>query len=138
MARARAKGRGSPEAVEKRRSARALNTLFAQRQGAGGLDGRTEKRRRRLIQELKEGRRGKPLKPIDVLTHAAELFELGETLASLKKHGVRSLSAPDTPELREAAQRVRAAYGIPGDAFKLIGLDIDDGGAEPARRRKKT
>lgn len=137
MARARAKGRGSPEAVEKRRSARALNTMFAQGQGGGGLDGRTEKRRRRLIQELKEGRGGKPLKPIDVLTHAAELFDLGETLTSLKKHGVRPMTAPDTPELREAARRVQAAYGIPDDAFKLIGLDIDDGSAEPARPRRK-
>lgn len=141
MARARAKGRGSPEAVEKRRSARALNTIFAQGQGGGGLDGRTEKRRRRLIQELKEGRRGQPLKPIDVLTHACELFELGETLASLRKHGVKPVPAPDTPELRDAARRVQVAYGMPVDAFKLIGLEmepLEDGAGEGgARKRRK-
>ncbi|UJR78665.1 hypothetical protein [Sandaracinus amylolyticus] len=141
MARARSKGRGSPEAVEKRRSARALNTIFAQGQsGTGGLDGRTEKRRRRLIQELKEGRRGQPLKPIDVLTHASELFELGETLASLKKHGVKPIVAPDTAEVREAARRVQVAYAMPVDVFKLIGLEmepLDDEGAAPARKRRK-
>lgn len=124
-ARTRAKGRGSPEAVEKRRAARALNTIFASEQGAArGLDGRTEKRRRRLIAELKDGRRGRPLKPIDVLTHAHELFALGETLSSLKKQGVRPIQAPDTPAMREAARRVQAAYDLHPDAFALIGLSL--------------
>lgn len=140
MARARAKGRGSPEAVEKRRAARALNTIFARASGeGGGLDGRTEKRRRRLILELKEGRRGKPLKPIDVLTHASELFDLGETLASLKKAGVKPIAAPATPEMIEAARRVQAAYEMHPDVFKLIGLEIPPAAPETARRdaRKK-
>ena len=64
------KGRGSPEAVEKRRSARALNALFSA--ASGGLDGRTERRRKRLLAELKDGRGGEALSAIEVLTHAAE------------------------------------------------------------------
>jgi hypothetical protein len=133
MARARAKGRGSPEAVEKRRAARALNTIFAEERGAPrGLDGRTEKRRRRLIAELKEGRRGAPLKPIDVLTHASELLELGETLASLRKQGVRPIAAPASDELREAARRVQSAYALHPDAFVLIGIELQ------GERRRKT
>lgn len=147
MARARAKGRGSPEAVEKRRAARALNTIFAEGQGASrGLDGRTEKRRRRLIAELKDGRRGKPLKPIDVLTHASELLELGETLPSLRKQGVKPIASPATVELRDAALRVQSAYGLHPDVFELIGVQLDargvldgDGNGEGARRsRRKT
>lgn len=134
MTRPRAKGRGSPEAVEKRRAARALNTIYARASGAPGpRDGRTEKRRRRLIQELKDGRRGKPLKPIDVLTHASELFELGETLASLKKQGVRPIAAPNTAEMIEAARRVMAAYGMKHpEVFTLIGLELP--GAAPAKK----
>ncbi len=126
MGRPRAKGRGSAEAVEKRRAARALNTLFSRDAGAGPLlDGRTEKRRRRLVGELKEGRRGKALSPIDVLTHVSELFDLGETLASLKRQGVKPVAAPRTAEMIEAARRVQTAYGMHPDAFKLIGLEIE-------------
>jgi hypothetical protein len=126
----KATGRGSPEAVAKRRAARALNTIFAKEHGAagGGLDGRTEKRRKRLIKELVEGRRGRPLKPIDVLTHASELLELGETLASLKKQGVKPIAAPRTPEMIEAAARVREAYSMSPEVFELIGLDIRSAG----------
>ncbi|MBX7197136.1 MAG: hypothetical protein K1X94_34120, partial [Sandaracinaceae bacterium] len=77
------KGRGSQEAVEKRRAARALHGAFARAAGAGALaDGRAERRRQRLLKELKDGRRGQPLPPIDVLTHAAELLSLGETMSS--------------------------------------------------------
>jgi hypothetical protein len=114
------KGRGSPEAVEKRRSARALNALFAV--ASGGLDGRTDRRRQRLLAELKNGRRGEPLSAIDVLTHAAELLSLGETVASLKKHGVRPRAVRAEPALIEAARRAQRAYALPEDVFELLGL----------------
>src|SRR5689334_230828 len=79
--------RGSPEAIEKRRAARAFNDLLS-----GGArvvrDGRTEKRRQRLLSELERGtaRAGaQPLKPIDVLSRVQALLELGETVAAIKK-----------------------------------------------------
>jgi hypothetical protein len=119
------KGRGSPEATEKRRAARALNAEFTRAAGSAGLlDGRAERRRQRLIKELKDGRRGTPLPPIDVLTHAAELLALGETLASLEKQGVRARKVTSSPELIAAARRVQAAYEMPREVFALIGLDL--------------
>ncbi|MBN8616276.1 MAG: hypothetical protein J0L92_37165 [Deltaproteobacteria bacterium] len=119
------KGRGSPEATEKRRAARALNSAFTRAAGSAGLlDGRAERRRQRLIKELKDGRRGAPLPPIDVLTHAAELLALGETLASLEKQGVRARKVESSPELIAAARRVQAAYEMPREVFALIGLDL--------------
>ena len=66
-------GRGSAEAIEKRRAARQLNSLFSgESKRSKGLDGRTEKRRQRLLKELKEGRRGKPLKAIETVAHIRE------------------------------------------------------------------
>ena len=115
------KGRGSPEAVEKRRSARALNALFSQ--ASGGLDGRTERRRKRLLGELKDGRSGEPLSAIDVLTHADELLSLGETMASIKKHGVKPRAVRPEPHLLDAARRAQRAYGLPDEVFELLGLD---------------
>lgn len=117
------KGRASDEAIEKRRAARALNALFSE--GTGRLlDGRQERRRQRLLQELREGKRGAPLPPIEVLTHAAELFQLGETLESLKRFGITPRKAPQTPELLEAARRVQAAYEMPSEVFGLLGLSL--------------
>ena len=150
--RASAGGRGSSEAIEKRRVARQLNALFGSTNGqAGKLDGRTEKRRKRLLKELKEGRRGEPLKPIEVVTHANELLELGETLSSIRKNGVRSVRtdarAQDgigsfSSEQLEAVQRTQSAYGFRPEVWKLLGINIertpDDGRAAraPARRRR--
>ena len=125
----KAGGRGSPEAVEKRRAARALNTLVSKARGGTPLDGRTEKRRRRLLAELKNGRRGKPLSAIDTLTHAGELLALGETLATLRKQGVKGIAVEATPELLAVAQRVRDAYSLPDEVFELIGVQL------PARKR---
>ena len=75
--------RGSPEAIAKRRAGRAFNVAL----GAGGdrrrLDGRSQKRRQRLLSELSTGRaRGsrKPLKPLDVLSRIKGDF-IGERSA---------------------------------------------------------
>jgi hypothetical protein len=143
--RAGAGGRGSSEAIEKRRVARQLNALFGPSGGQNGkLDGRTEKRRKRLLKELKEGRRGKPLKPIEVITHANELLELGETLASIRKNGVRSVKSEGafSAEQLEAVQRTQSAYGFRPEVWKLLGVDIDHTADEgrssraPARKRR--
>jgi hypothetical protein len=138
-------GRGSSEAIEKRRVARQLNALFGAAGGQNGkLDGRTEKRRRRLLNELKEGRRGEPLKPIEIITHANELLELGETLSSIRKNGVRSIKNESafSVEQLEAVQRTQTAYAFRPEVWKLLGVDIarapDEGraGRTPARRRR--
>jgi hypothetical protein len=136
-------GRGSKEAIAKRRTARQLNTLLT-----GGarttdrLDGRTEKRRRRLVKELKEGKRGKPLKPIDMVTYVNELFEIGETLASLRKQGVKPRRTELTPEVVAVAKAAQEAYGFRPEAWKMLGIDLPaTKGSAPAgggkRRRGK-
>src|SRR5262245_50389402 len=70
--------RGSPEAIEKRRVARIFNDVLSGRgAGAHKLDGRTEKRRQRLLKELEAGkaRGSRELKPLDVLQHVQELMD---------------------------------------------------------------
>src|SRR5579862_8479460 len=75
--------RGSPEAIEKRRVARLFNDILGgQGAGAHKRDGRTEKRRQRLLRELELGkaRGSRELKPLDVLHRVHELLGLGEPL----------------------------------------------------------
>lgn len=119
--------RGSPEAVAKRRAARAFNDLLDP-SGRARLDGRTEKRRQRLLAELGSGKaRGssKPLKPIDVLSHVAELLELGEPVASIRK--ICRARAPITVDARliEAVGRLHKAYGFPLEAYAFVGIGED-------------
>lgn len=138
-----ASGRGSPEAVEKRRAARQLNSLLlGTAKSVVELDGRTAKRRERLIQELKEGRGGEPLKPIDRLSHVNELLGIGETFASLRKLGIKPSKATLTPEVVETAERVQAANPeIRPAAWKILGIEMsEDGhviGEDGARPRGK-
>jgi hypothetical protein len=120
-------GRGSAEAIEKRRTARQLNTLIM----AGGsdgrpLDGRTAKRRERLIRELKDGRRGKPLKPSEAVSHVNELMEIGETLASLAKIGVKPRRITVTAELQDVIERTQRAYGYHKQAWKILGVNVPE------------
>jgi hypothetical protein len=131
-------GRGSTEAIEKRRVARQLNALFSAGNGEPKLDGRTEKRRLRLLKELKEGRRGQPLKPIEVVSHADELLSLGETLGSIRKNGVRTakLDAGITDDQQEAAQRTQAAYGFRPEVWRLLGIELHKGGGEDGRSQR--
>lgn len=125
-------GRGSKEAIEKRRAARQLNTLLTGgKQPGDKLDGRTEKRRKRLIKELKDGRRGRPLKPIDFVTHVNELLELGETLASLKKQGVKPRKTEETPEVLQVVEQTQAAYDFKPEAWRMLGLKV---GGKPAKK----
>ena len=138
-------GRGSAEAIEKRRVARQLNTLFGGGgPGSGKLDGRTEKRRQRLLRELKEGKGGKELKPIEIVTHANELLEMGETLSSIRKNGVRAakIELATSPERVETVLRAQEAYGFRAEVWKLLGIDLEELTAEseaakPASPRRK-
>ena len=80
--------RGSPEAIEKRRAGRLFNDVLGGRGvGPHKRDGRTEKRRQRMIRELESGkvRGSRELKPLDVLQRVHELLELGEPLRSIRK-----------------------------------------------------
>jgi hypothetical protein len=122
-------GRGSAEAIEKRRVARQLNTLFLGRDARGKVDGRTEKRRQRMLKELREGRRGQPLKPIEIVTHAHELLELGETIQSIKKNGVLVPKQGDLPpDVANVAKRAQQAYGFHPEVWKLLGIDVPAAG----------
>lgn len=117
--------RGSAEAIAKRRAARALNDILDP--SPAPQDGRTENRRKRLIAELKSGKTrgsGKPLKPIDVLFHVTELFELGETPTSLNKVRPRPAPAPDA-KLLGALASVHKAYGFPKEAYAFLSIPED-------------
>ena len=125
--------RGSPEAIEKRRVARALNALLTAPAGPK-VDQRTERRRKRLLDELKNGcTRGRsPLKPLDVLGHANDLLAIGETLGAIQKvAGRRYKVAEVTEEVRETARQTQAAYEFDPRVWSLFGIPLDDKAAAP-------
>lgn len=131
-------GRGSKEAIAKRRAARQLNALFADGSRSGRtLDGRTEKRRRRLLKELKEGRGGKPLKAIEILSHGHELLELGESIASIRKSGVKLPKTHLNPEDFEIIEQTQTEYQFREDAWKLLGVDLPKSRSNGRRNAKK-
>jgi hypothetical protein len=117
--------RGSPEVVEKRRAARAFNEALLGN-GAPARDGRTERRRQRLLKELAEGFSGstrRELKPIDVLARVAELLDLGEPLASIRKAYPPRKPIELSAEILETVRRIHKAYGFPLEAYRFVGLD---------------
>ncbi len=132
-------GRGSAEAIEKRRVARQLNALFGPDGENGKRDGRTEKRRQRLLKELKEGRAGKALKPIEIITHADELLSLGETLSSIRKNGVRALKSDTnfSGAQLEAVRKAQSAYGFRPEVWKLLGVDVANNADEGRTKRRR-
>ncbi len=118
--------RGSPEAIEKRRVARLFNDILGGRgAGAQKQDGRTEKRRQRLLRELEQGkvRGARELKPLDVLVRVHELLELGEPLRSIRKVAkVRRAIVP--PEaMVEVVSRLHKAYGFRSECYRFVGVD---------------
>jgi hypothetical protein len=134
-------GRGSAEAIAKRRAARQLNQLFTEGGGAGrALDGRTEKRRRRLLEELKKGRKGTPLKAIEILSHTQELLELGETLSSIKRTGVKPLKVTLGDADMAIVHATQKEYGFRDEAWRMLGLSLKQpkaAGAPKAAKRGK-
>jgi hypothetical protein len=130
MARAKkvaATGRGSPEAIAKRRVARKLNALFT---GAGNetpMDGRTAKRRQRLLTELDKGtRKGGKLKPIEILSRVNELYTLGEPSSAIRKvvH-VRKASHIPLQQAAEILREIHSAYSFRPDSYRFLGLPHD-------------
>ncbi len=108
--------------MEKRRAARAFNDALTDR---SGLDGRTEKRRQRLLDELRQGKRrstGHELKPVEVLLHVQELLSLDEPLQSLKKACPPPKPAPETPQLVELVRRLHRAYEFRPETYRFVGV----------------
>jgi hypothetical protein len=98
--------------------------LMGRRAGAG--DGRTERRRRRLLDELASGKaRGgkRDLTPIDVLSRVADLLELGETMEAIEAARPRPPAATATPELVDGLRRIHKAYAFPAGAYAFVGVD---------------
>jgi hypothetical protein len=121
--------RGSPEAVEKRRLARKLNRLLTEGSDATVLgDGRTERRKQRLLKELEEGTRAEPptLKPIEVLQHAHDLLTLNVPLAAIRKV-VRLVARPavDPDEARALLAKLQTAYDFRPEVYEFLGLPSD-------------
>ncbi len=113
--------------MEKRRAARLFNRVVLGDQGEGP-DGRTERRRRRLLEELgrgaaRGGKRG--LKPIDVLSRVAELISLGEPISSIRKVCPPPRPVPATPSVVDVLRRIHEAYAFPAEVYAFVGLDAE-------------
>ena len=133
--------RGSPEAIAKRRAARAFNDLLDPR-ARSRLDGRTDQRRKRLLAELSAGKHrstGKELKPIDVLMRVHELLELGEPLAMLKQACPPPAVQPSAERLVELVTELDKAYCFRPEAYRFVGVSVEvlrrAGVLAPAKKR---
>lgn len=134
--------RGSPEAIEKRRAARFFNDVLGGRAASQRLDGRTQKRRQRLLRELETGKaRGtRDLKPLDVLLRVQELLELGEGVSALRKVvKVKKVGLGDDAPV--AIARLHRAYNFRPEVYRFVGIGDevlkDVGVLEQAKKRAK-
>lgn len=127
--------------------ARLFNDVLGGR-GAGVRkhDGRTEKRRQRLLRELESGkvRGAHELKPLDVLVRVNELLGLGEPLRSIRKVAkVRKNEVPPE-EVVEVVGRLHRAYAFRPECYRFVGLSDEVlrlagvVSAEPKKRQRKT
>ena len=120
--------RGSPEAIEKRRVARVFNDILGGRgASANKLDGRTEKRRQRLLKELENGkaRGSRELKPLDVLQHVQELMDLGEPLSSIRKVTKVRKNALPAEAIVDVVERLHRAYSFRPEVYRFVGIGED-------------
>lgn len=120
--------RGSPEAIEKRRVARVFNDILGGRGAAAHkLDGRTEKRRQRLLKELEAGkaRGSRELKPLDVLQRVQELMDLGEPLSSIRKVAKVRKSALPVESIVGVVERLHRAYSFRPEVYRFVGIGED-------------
>jgi hypothetical protein len=120
--------RGSPEAIEKRRAARFFNdVLGGRRSGDAKLDGRTEKRRQRLLKELENGlaRGSRQLKPLDVLQRVQELIDLGEPLSAIRKIAKVRKTNVEPDSIVEVVGRLHHAYHFRPETYRFVGIGED-------------
>lgn len=110
--------------MAKRRAARAFNEVVLG-QGPRTGDGRTERRRRRLLQELAEGatKAGHELKPIDVLLRVQALLDLGETVASITAARPPPEPVKSTDALVDGVRKLHEAYGFAPEAYRFVGIE---------------
>jgi hypothetical protein len=138
--------RGSPEAIEKRRVARVFNDILGGRgASAHKLDGRTEKRRQRLLKELEAGkaRGSRELKPLDVLQRVQELMDLGEPLSSIRKVTKVRKSAVAAEAIVRVVERLHRAYSFRPEVYRFVGIPeevLREAGvlADASKRRLKS
>ncbi len=118
--------RGSPQAIEKRKVARLFND-FLGNTTAAKLDGRTEKRRQRLLRELEagSGHGDRKLKALDVLNYVTELLSIGEPLGALKKARKPPRPLPVSPDTVALVKRLHKSYGFPRQAYRFVGIGDD-------------
>ena len=117
--------RGSPEAIEKRRVARVFNDILGGRGAAAHkLDGRTEKRRQRLLKELEAGkaRGSRELKPLDILQRVQELMDLGEPLSSIRKVTKVKKSPVSSESIVGVVERLHRAYSFRPEVYRFVGI----------------
>jgi hypothetical protein len=137
--------RGSPEAIEKRRVARVFNDILGGHgSSAHKLDGRTEKRRQRLLKELEAGkaRGSRELKPLDVLQRVQELMDLGEPLSSIRKVTKVRKNALPVESIVAVVERLHRAYSFRPEVYRFVGIGEDilreagvvEGAASASRR----
>lgn len=120
-------GRASDEAVEKRRVARQLNSALGGSAKRGTMvDGRTEKRRQRLLEELKEGKGGAELKPIEFVSAINELLGLGENMTSLRRQGIKTRRLAASDEVMAIVRRAQEAYSFHADAWRMLGIPVEE------------
>jgi hypothetical protein len=120
--------RGSPEAIEKRRAGRLFNDVLGGRgSGPHKRDGRTEKRRQRMMRELESGkvRGSRELKPLDVLQRVHELLELGEPLRSIRKVAKVRKSMVPPEAVVDVVGRLHKAYGFRLECYRFVGIGDD-------------
>jgi hypothetical protein len=137
--------RGSPEAIEKRRVARVFNDILGGRgASAHKLDGRTEKRRQRLLKELEAGkaRGSRELKPLDVLQRVQELMDLGEPLSSIRKIAKVRKSTVAPEAIVGVVERLHRAYSFRPEVYRFVGIGeevLREAGvlADASKRRSK-
>lgn len=114
--------RGSPEAVEKRRVARAFNERFADAV-APALDGRTARRRTRLLAELAHGHDdGRPFRPLDVLVRVHELLSLGCSEQAIAHAHRPPRSVRVTPDKVALLRRLHEAHGFAPASYRFVGF----------------
>jgi hypothetical protein len=136
--------RGSPEAIEKRRVARVFNDILGGRGAATHkLDGRTEKRRQRLLKELENGKaRGtRELKPLDILQRVQELMDLGEPLSSIRKVTKPRKNNLPPEAIVGVVERLHRAYSFRPEVYRFVGIGEEvlreAGVLEAAQRRAR-